>query len=208
MPDTTAKIRSKGLDATGVTEEIAQQLFAHKGKHFMAIVELKVDELHDKTDGKQRVDLVITQVEPAWDSPQLEDHLRELTRTMYYNRKVDDGQPTLPDSGGPDPKIGDVIGQGAALMVSDEQLADLEKLEAGEDLSYDDEAEDAPDEQPVDDDDQPQSNVFAMPFGDGQDGGRRDDPITDPHTFVDTTSGLCSMCDQPAGHPLHQAVTA
>jgi hypothetical protein len=224
MPDTTAKIRSKGLDATGVTEELAEKLFAHKGKHLMAIVELKVDEIHDKTDGKQRVDLVITQVEPADDSTtegkMLEDHLRELTRTTYYNRKVaggKDGQLALPDADGPDPKIGDVIDRGNALRLTEEQLADLAEQEAAADEAeaedddgpaYDDEDErdvddvDLPDEQP--------SNVVQFGFGAQADAdpGQRDDPITDPHTYVDTTNSLCAMCDQPAGHPLHQAVSA
>jgi hypothetical protein len=44
MSDTTAKIRAKGLDATGVTETIASQMYTRKGSHYMAIVEIKVDE--------------------------------------------------------------------------------------------------------------------------------------------------------------------
>jgi hypothetical protein len=74
--------------------------------------------------------------------------------------------------------------------------------------AYDDEDErdvddvDLPDEQP--------SNVVQFGFGlqADADPGQRDDPITDPHTYVDTTNSLCAMCDQPAGHPLHQAVSA
>lgn len=88
MTDTTAKIRAKGLDATGVTEDIATDMYTHKGRHYMAIVELKVEERHEKADGTKKVDLVLTQVEPAMDDD-LAEHLRELTRTLYYNRGLD-----------------------------------------------------------------------------------------------------------------------
>jgi hypothetical protein len=97
MTDTTAKVRAKGLDATGVTEDIANQMYAHKGKHYMAIVEVKVDERHDKAGGQRRVDLVIEQFEPAVDDD-LEAHLRELTRTLYANRAHADGQAAIDDT--------------------------------------------------------------------------------------------------------------
>ena len=103
MTDTTAKVRAKGLDATGVTEEIAEKMYAHKGKHYMAIVEVMVDERHDKAGGKKRVDLVIEQFEPAIDTD-LADHLRELTRTLYANRAQADGQAAIDDSLTPDLK--------------------------------------------------------------------------------------------------------
>lgn len=112
MTDTTAKIRAKGLDATGVTEEIASQMHSNKGGNYMAIVELRVDETHDKADGTHKVDLIITQVEPATDH-HLEEHLRELTRTLYYNRGLrDPEQPTL-DGAGPERTTEDVLAAGA-----------------------------------------------------------------------------------------------
>lgn len=103
MTDTTAKVRSKGLDSTGVTEEIANQMYAHKGKHYMAIVEVVVEERHEKAGGQKRVDLVIEQFEPAVDDA-LAEHLRELTRTVYQNRAIADGQATLDDTLTPDLK--------------------------------------------------------------------------------------------------------
>lgn len=111
MTDTTAKIRAKGLDATGVTEEIANQMYTRKGAHYMAIVEFKVEERHEKADGTKKVDLVLTQVEPAIDET-LEDHLRELTRTLHFNRAIDADQPTLDGGDGINPKVGDVIKAG------------------------------------------------------------------------------------------------
>lgn len=103
MTDTTAKIRAKGLDSTGVTEDIASTLYANKGKRVMAIVELHAVERHEKADGTRRVDLVLEQVEPAVDD-QLADHLRELSRTLYQNRAQADGQQALDDTLIPDLK--------------------------------------------------------------------------------------------------------
>jgi len=113
MPDTTAKIRAKGLDTTGVTEEIASQLFTQVGRHYMAIVEFKVEEPHGPNgEGKRRVDLVLTQVEPAVDDS-LAEHLRELTRTLYYNRNLDGHTGTTLTTGSDEPTVEAVLAAGA-----------------------------------------------------------------------------------------------
>ncbi len=176
MPDTTAKIRAKGLDATGITEELAEKMYAHKGKRYMGIVELQVDEIHEKTDGKRRVDLILTLVEPATDA-RLEDHLRELTRVCYFNRQTDTPLP-LSDADGPDPKIEDVIRNGEALVERDEDgdpvgfwdgdaealldqaQATLAQLDDSDGPAYD---ADTPDERPVED-----VNVTRVNFSGGQ----------------------------------------
>lgn len=112
MPDITAKVRAKGLEATGVTEEIANHLFAQVGKHYMAVVEFKVEEPHGpNAEGKRRVDLILTQFEPAMDT-QLDTHLRNLTRTTYYNRATG-GQPTLEGIGTDEPTVQQVLAAGA-----------------------------------------------------------------------------------------------
>lgn len=95
--DTIAKIRAKGLDSTGVTEEIAAHMYRSKGASYLAIVEVKVAELHEKSDGQRRVDLTLEMVEPVLDGT-LEDHLRELTRVLYRNRAQDDAQLAIDDS--------------------------------------------------------------------------------------------------------------
>lgn len=111
MTDTTAKIRAKGCDGTGLTEELAGQLFTQVGRHYMAIVEFRVEEPHGpNAEGKRRVDLILEQVEPATDD-QLAEHLRELTRTLYQNRAIADGQTLLDDTLTPDLK--DAIAAGA-----------------------------------------------------------------------------------------------
>ncbi|WP_224279093.1 hypothetical protein [Nocardioides lacusdianchii] len=109
--DYTAKIRAKGLDATGVTEQLAGEMFRNKGRHYMAIVEVKVDETHEKADGARKVDLVLTLVEPATDSA-LEEHLRELTRVGYLNRQQSDGQLAIDTSLGTERTVADVLASG------------------------------------------------------------------------------------------------
>lgn len=109
--DYTAKIRAKGLDATGITEQLAAEMFRNKGRHYMAIVEVKVDETHEKADGARKVDLVLTQVEPAGDSA-LEEHLRELTRVGYLNRQQSDGQLAIDQSLGAERTVADVMASG------------------------------------------------------------------------------------------------
>jgi hypothetical protein len=111
MTDTTAKIRAKGLDSTGVTEEIASQMYATKGRHYMAIVEVRVEERHEKADGTRKVDLILTQVEPAT-SEDLAEHLRELTRTLYYNRGLNGHTGTI-GGGNDEPTVEGVMNAGA-----------------------------------------------------------------------------------------------
>lgn len=111
MTDTTAKVLAKGCENTGLTEEIASDLFRKVGSHFMAIVELEVVYPHGpNTDGKRRIDLRLKQVEPAMDD-NLSEHLRELTRTLHYNRQVATHGPTL--DGADEPSVDDVLAAGA-----------------------------------------------------------------------------------------------
>lgn len=111
MTDYTAQIKSKGLDATGVTEDVVRGLYSKLGSHVMLICEARIDARSDGTDGSHKVQLSLTQVEPATDS-NLDDHLRELTRTLHYNRQLDAGQPTL-DANENEPNVTDVLAAGA-----------------------------------------------------------------------------------------------
>lgn len=112
--DYSAKIRAKGLDATGVTEQLAAEMYRNKGRHYMAIVELRVDETHEKADGARKVDLILTQVEPAT-STDLEEHLRELTRVGYLNRQQADGQLAIDTSLGQERTVADVLSSGQSF---------------------------------------------------------------------------------------------
>ena len=117
MTDTTAKIKAKGCQSTGITEEIAIKLHDQLDKKIIAVVELKSSSRTEKADGKQIVDLEILSVEPATEHL-AEDHLREFARALYYNRAVDEQQPTLDD--GPEPTVKDVLGRGQSLLEHDD----------------------------------------------------------------------------------------
>lgn len=111
MTDTTATINAKGLDATGITEDIAAELFHKVGTHLIAIVDLQVVDKHGpNVKGKRKVTLSIDGIEPALDD-NLAEHLRELTRTLYYNRQVATNGPTL--DGGDEPSVDQVLAAGA-----------------------------------------------------------------------------------------------
>lgn len=117
MTDTVAKIAAKGCNATGITEELATRLHDQLGKKLMAVVELEAAARTEKSDGNQAVQLRILSVEPATDQL-AEDHLREFARALYYNRAVDEAQPTLDD--GPEPTVKEVLGRGKSLLDHDD----------------------------------------------------------------------------------------
>lgn len=189
MPDTTARIRAKGLDSTGVTEDIANQLFTKKGSHHMAIVEYRVEETHEKADGTRKVDLILTQVEPAV-SDDMDDHLREIVRTCYFNRGTGD-QPTLND-GSNEPTVDAVLAAGARhrphpfLPVDasdDHPICDVcGNLETAPVHSTQDTLDD-----PDDDEDQ---------------GSDEEDPYAGPHDFEAGPDDSC-ICGLAYGDPIH-----
>lgn len=133
MTDTTAKIRAKGLDTTGLTEADASELFNKVGTHIMAIVDLQVVDRHGpNVKGKRGVELVIDKLEPAFDE-NLAEHLRELNRTLYFNRKVDQEGPQL--GSGDERTVDDVLSAGAkhrphpylasTLSIDDDAICDV-----------------------------------------------------------------------------------
>lgn len=108
-----ARIRAKGLDATGVTEEVAKAMYATLGGATMAIVELEHVRHSDDSKGDHQVELVIGLCEPAL-TDRMSDHLRELSRAMYKDRRTSEGEPLPLDA--PGPSTDDVIDQGEALL--------------------------------------------------------------------------------------------
>jgi hypothetical protein len=119
--DYVAKIRAKGCANTGITEDIARELHARPGRRIMAIVELKVEERHEKAEGQNRVDLVIEQVEPATEQI-LDDHLRELTRTKHQNRVLqsEDAQLQIETGADVEPSVEDIIAARQAADAADQ----------------------------------------------------------------------------------------
>lgn len=111
--DYTGKVRTKGVATTGITEGILRRLHSAKGGRLMCVVELKAEEVHDKTDGtSHRVDFTIEQIEPA-PTEVTAEHLRELTRSFHYERKLAEDGPDLFDQS-IEPKVADVLARGAA----------------------------------------------------------------------------------------------
>lgn len=105
--DTTARIRAKGLESTGVTEELANSLWAAPGRTLLAVVELQAVEPHGPTlDGKRRIDLVLNLVEPVTDDS-LEPRVRDLMRALYRDRKAAAGD-MLPESSDDPRTAGDI----------------------------------------------------------------------------------------------------
>ena len=121
MPETTAKIRAKGLATTGVSEDLAQHMFNQgAGQYHMAIVELMTVEPHGPTaEGKRRIDLVLTQVEPAT-TIEAERVLRDLARAIAMARRVEDGQLTLDGTNNPQEALTAATAAAEAYVQRDE----------------------------------------------------------------------------------------
>lgn len=159
MTDTTAKIAGKGCSSTGITEDIAVRYHDQLGKKMIAIVELVSDTRTEKKDGKQTVGLSILSIEPATDQI-AEDHLRDVQRALFMNRRMDEGQPTL-EGDEPEPTVKQVVeARGQAILERDEETGEITGLWDG---NTDDEP-DADDEDQGDDtesDSDPYSYVHA-----------------------------------------------
>lgn len=179
MTDTTAaKIAAKGCSATGITEELAIKLHDQLGKKVMAVVELEAAARTEDSDGNQKVQLRILSVEPATEKI-AEDHLREFQRALYYNRQLDDAQPTLGD--GPEPTVKDVLGRGESLLDRDDD---------GNPVLWDGTDDELEEE---DDEDQGEDQEDEGPSRDR------------PHRYIDTAHATCGHtdCGLPAGAEIH-----
>ncbi|WP_201300400.1 hypothetical protein, partial [Nocardioides sp. AX2bis] len=155
MTDHTARVRTKGLDGTGCTEELAAEMHSRRGAHYMAIVEVKVDAIHETSDGKRSVDLVITQFEPAAAqgpmADQLDSHLRNLTRTTYQNRALhaDDQQLQIDTQDDLEPTVEQVVAAGRGLELAPEDLDDDEDPDDEHDEDTDEDTDVVPIEEPA-----------------------------------------------------------
>lgn len=174
---TTAKIAAKGCTSTGITEELAESLRSRLGQNIVAVVELVSEARSEKRNGDESVVLNILTVEPAPNST-TEDHLRELARAFYYERKLHEDGPQLGDpDDGPAPKIGDVINQGKGVLTETEDgeprlVTDADLADAQLDLDPDDPAHD---DEP---DDEPQPATDPTTAADDLAARRRRDPFT------------------------------
>lgn len=192
MSDTTAKIRGKGLEHTGVTEEHAEKMYANIGGYYKGIVELKVVRHSVDDDGKRTVELAIDAIEIA-DGHQMDEHLRQLSRAIHYERGLAvNGGDQLPIEGHDEPTVEQVRAAGAALEHLPEDAA-----------HPDDDDQDDSDEPVVEKaaelDDSPRAMLDDRPTGDVF------DPAKQPHAFVaDATDDQgCAVCGGPTGWGIH-----
>ncbi|WP_193613136.1 hypothetical protein [Nocardioides lijunqiniae] len=113
--DYNAKVRGKGLENTGVTEDLAREMFNTLGRSTMAIVRLTHKRQINDDDTGRTVELTIDLLEPST-SAELDEHLRELTRTLHQNRalKADDQQLQIDTPGDLEPTVEGVIAAGRA----------------------------------------------------------------------------------------------
>lgn len=110
--DYAASITTKGLDGTGLTEDVARKLYSRRGRKAMAVVELVVDETSDKRDGTHKVALAIAGLELVLDHTDIENHLRDLQQTIYANRQRADGQMAIDEQLGGERTVADVLASG------------------------------------------------------------------------------------------------
>jgi hypothetical protein len=110
--DYAASITTKGLDGTGLTEDVARKLYSRRGRKAMAVVELVVDETSDKRDGTHKVALAIAGLELVLDHTDIENHLRDLQQTIYANRQRADGQMAIDEQLGGERTVADVLSSG------------------------------------------------------------------------------------------------
>lgn len=104
-----ARLKAKGMDTTGVTEDHARQMAAQLGAHTMLIVEVTHDSVTTDAEGNQQVTLRATGVEPV--PAELEDKVREFQRALYRQRPEVLGQETLKgtaDGPTPDQAMGEL----------------------------------------------------------------------------------------------------
>lgn len=114
----TAKIRSKGLDGTGVTEDVAKAMYAHMGGATLAIVELEHVERHDKSNGDHMVHLTIGTCEPIL-TDRMESAVRDLQRALWRDRKRSEGDSL--DGTIPGPSAEDAASEVGALIDRDQE---------------------------------------------------------------------------------------
>lgn len=127
--DYAATIRGKGLDGTGVTEDIAKAMYHSKGSRTLAIVELVHKRQVDDEDTGRKVELAISLLEPST-SAELDDHLRELTRTLHQNRvlKSKDDQLQIDTLDDLEPTVDGVIAAGKQhIAETDDELPEPEE---------------------------------------------------------------------------------
>jgi predicted ATP-dependent Lon-type protease len=142
--DYTASVRRKGLENTGVTPDIAKTMYNTQGRSTLAIVELAHKRQINDDDTGRSVELVITSLEPS-QNPELDDHLRQLMRTLHQNRVLhsEDQALDIEIAGDIEPSVDAVIAAQRAHAAGEPHVFDPGEdgsddcVVCGEDLEHD-----------------------------------------------------------------------
>jgi len=118
MAATEAKIAAKPTKNTGITTEIAQELYDRLGRTRVAIVEISSAAHTVDVDGKKSVQLKIGFIETPQDD-EIDNHLRELAQALYRERTP---QKALEAVSQQEPKAADLAKKGAGLFLVDPAL--------------------------------------------------------------------------------------
>jgi hypothetical protein len=195
MSDTTAKIRGKGLEHTGVTEDHAAHMYNNIGGHYVGVVDLKVVRHSVDDQGNRSVELVIDTIEVAPNDDTAE-HIRRLTRAFHYERGLAvNGGDQLPIEGNDEPTVEQVRAAGAALEILDDDEDD--------NLDDDPDVDEEPDEPVVEEtaqlDDSPRAMLDDRPADDVF------DPANQPHDYAGTPGDPdgCNICGGPTNWGIH-----
>lgn len=122
--DYTGTVKTKRCKNTGMTEEIIRKLHGQPGARVMAIVELCVDDAHNKHDAPNHVDFTIEQLVP-FVSGRDEAHLRSLTASAHQHRVLnsDDAQLAIDTQEDLEPSVDKIIAAREASEAADKPHA-------------------------------------------------------------------------------------
>ncbi|GAW57621.1 hypothetical protein, partial [Nocardioides sp. PD653] len=119
-----AKIRGKGLENTGVTEDLARTMYNTLERSTLAIVRLTHKRQINDADAGRTVELSIDMLEPST-SAELDDYLLNLCKTLHQNRtlKSEDAQLQIDTIDDLEPTVEQVIQAGQQhIAQTDDEL--------------------------------------------------------------------------------------
>jgi hypothetical protein len=207
-------LKGGGLfDKGGVTETVAREMANPnaKGRHYMVVAEVVVQEIHDKLSGQMIADLGIVKFWPVanvlTDAGDLDNHLRELAVVLRSELGNDTGDQEL-DLDGPSPKVKDILAAGGRwsphpflpVDVSEENpICDVCGA-LGAATAHQPAAND-----PGDNGDDPDGDEVEDEVDEDGDPDPDDESFA-PHAFdADSEDYACTICDQPVTADVHSA---
>lgn len=216
-------VKLKGLTdsdlSKGIGGQLASEMCNHKGRHYMVVAELRVDQLTEKLDDQVIAELVLTQFWPVPFHGAADEHLRGMTAALHreqgFNAAAANGDQQLPlGDHGSEPTVDAVVAAGgrfrphpyiaSTLSTDDDAICDVCGLLADAAPHRAHELGDEPDE-PGEGDEQPEV-LEDHPDDEGDEGDEGDD-VDDPDTAdQDGQDGepLTEPDHDPTDHPIEE----